>query len=101
MASIGRKLIPLLDRVLVERFIPQTVTKGGIVLPEKAQGKVASGTVVATGPGRLNDKGDQVPVSVKTGDKVLLPEYGGTKVEIEDKEYFIFRDSEIIGKWEQ
>lgn len=70
-------------------------------MPEKAQGKVASGTVVSTGPGRLNEKGDQVPVSVKAGDKVLLPEYGGTKVEIENKEYFIFRDSEIIGKWEQ
>lgn len=99
-ASIGRRLIPLLDRVLVERFVPETVTKGGIVLPEKAQNKVPSGTVVATGPGRLNERGEQVPVSVKAGDKVLLPEYGGTKVEIENKEFYVFRDSEIIAKWE-
>lgn len=98
--NIGRRLIPLLDRVLIERFIPQTVTKGGIVLPEKAQSKVPTGTVVATGPGRTNEKGEAIPMGVQTGDKVLLPEYGGTKVEIEDKEYYIFRDSEILGKWQ-
>lgn len=80
--------------------MPQTVTKGGIVLPEKVQTKVQSGTIVATGPGRVNEKGELQPVSVKSGDKVLLPEYGGTKVEIEDKEYFIFREAEIIAKWE-
>ncbi|OTF77642.1 10 kDa heat shock protein, mitochondrial-like protein, partial [Euroglyphus maynei] len=99
-SNIGRRLIPLLDRVLIERFVPQTMTKGGIVLPEKAQNKVPTGTVVATGPGRTTEKGDVVPMGVKTGDKVLLPEYGGTKVEIEDKEYYIFRDSEILGKWQ-
>lgn len=93
-------MIPLLDRVLVERFVPQTTTKGGIVLPEKAQNKVPTGTVIATGPGRMNEKGELVPTMVQTGDKVLLPEYGGTKVEIEDKEYYIFRDSEILGKWQ-
>lgn len=85
---------------MIERFVPETVTKGGIVLPEKAQNKAASGTVISTGPGRQNEKGDLIPVSVKAGDKVLLPEYGGTKVEIESKEYFVFRDSEIIAKWE-
>ncbi len=93
-------MIPLFDRVLIERFIAETKTKGGIMIPEKALGKVHSGTVVAVGPGIRNEKGDNVPVSVKEGDKVLLPEYGGTKVEIEDKEYFIFRDSEILGKWQ-
>lgn len=80
--------------------MPQTTTKGGIVLPEKSQNKVPTGTVVATGPGKLNEKGEMVPTTLKTGDKVLLPEYGGTKVEIEDKEYYIFRDSEILGKWQ-
>jgi len=100
MASIARRLVPLFDRVLVERFVAETKSKGGIMIPEKALGKVHSGTVVAVGPGSRNDKGEPVPTSVQTGDKVLLPEYGGTKVEIEDKEYFIFRDSEILGKWE-
>lgn len=69
------------------------------MIPEKAQAKVHSATVVAVGPGARNDKGDHLPLSVKEGDKVLLPEYGGTKVEIEDKEYYIFRDGDILGKW--
>lgn len=84
----------------MERFVAQTVTKGGIVLPEKAQSKVQSGTVVATGPGKVNEQGQVVPVNIKTGDKVLLPEYGGTKVEVEDKEFLIYRESEILAKWE-
>ncbi|XP_054165919.1 10 kDa heat shock protein, mitochondrial-like [Oppia nitens] len=100
MASIARRLIPLFDRVLIERFVAETKSKGGIMIPEKAQGKIQSGTVVAVGPGYRNDKGEVVPTTVQTGDKVLLPEYGGTKVEIEDKEYYLFRDSEILGKWQ-
>jgi len=99
MAALGRKLIPLLDRVLVERFLPEVKTKSGILLPEKAQGKVQTATVVAVGQGGRTEKGDIIPVSVKTGDKVLLPEYGGTKIEIESKEYYLFRDSDILGKW--
>ena len=93
-------MIPLFDRILVERFVAETKTKGGIMIPEKAQGKVQSATVVAVGPGARNDKGEIVPPSVKEGDKVLLPEYGGTKIEIEDKEYYIFRDTDLLGKWQ-
>ena len=98
MAAIKR-LIPLFDRVLVERFAKETTTKGGIVLPEKATGKVLNATVLAVGPGSRNTKGEFVSCSVKPGDKVLLPEYGGTKVELDNKEYFLFRDSDILGKW--
>lgn len=98
-ASIGRRLIPLLDRVLIERFAAETKTKGGIVIPEKAQSKVASGTVVAVGPGGRGENGATIPVAVKEGDKVLLPEYGGQKVEIDSKEFYLFRDSDILAKW--
>lgn len=99
MAGVGKRLIPLLDRILVERFVPEAKTKGGIMIPEKAQAKVHSATVVAVGPGGRTDSGQTIPVSVKAGDKVLLPEYGGTKVEIENKELYIFRDSDVLGKW--
>ncbi|XP_071339868.1 10 kDa heat shock protein, mitochondrial isoform X2 [Trachinotus anak] len=94
-----RKFLPLFDRVLVERFTAETVTKGGIMLPEKSQGKVVQATVVAVGPGSVNQKGNVTPVSVKVGEKVLLPEYGGTKVVLEDKDYFLFRDGDILGKY--
>lgn len=99
-SQIGRRLLPLFDRVLVERFTAEAKTKGGIILPEKAQGKVQSATVVAVGPGARTENGQTIPVSVKEGDKVLLPEYGGQKVEINDKEYYLFRDSDILGKWQ-
>ncbi|KAI3355989.1 hypothetical protein L3Q82_017249 [Scortum barcoo] len=92
-----RKFLPLFDRVLVERFTAETVTKGGIMLPEKSQGKVLQATVVAVGPGSVNQKGHVQPVSVKVGEKVLLPEYGGTKVILDDKDYFLFRDADILG----
>ncbi|XP_054713394.1 10 kDa heat shock protein, mitochondrial-like [Uloborus diversus] len=99
MAGAGKRLIPLLDRILVERFVPETRTKGGIMIPEKAQGKVHRGTVVAVGPGARKENGEHIPPAVNVGDEVLLPEYGGTKIEIDNKDMFLFRDSEILGKW--
>ncbi|CAH2306638.1 10 kDa heat shock, mitochondrial isoform X2 [Pelobates cultripes] len=97
-----RSFLPLFDRVLVERFAAETVTKGGIMLPEKSQGKVLQATVVAVGDGakgKVDDDGAIQPVSVKVGDKILLPEYGGTKVVLDDKDYFLFRDGDILGKY--
>uniref|UniRef100_A0A8W8MC84 10 kDa heat shock protein, mitochondrial n=2 Tax=Magallana gigas TaxID=29159 RepID=A0A8W8MC84_MAGGI len=100
MASAIKRFLPLFDRVLVERFAPELKTKGGIMLPEKSQGKILQATVVATGKGARDQQGNIIPPSVKPGDEVLLPEYGGTKVVLEDKEYFLFRDSDILGKFE-
>ncbi|KAK3588176.1 hypothetical protein CHS0354_012241 [Potamilus streckersoni] len=100
MARAFKKFLPMFDRVLVERFAPELKTKGGIMIPEKAQGKILEATVVAIGNGARIQSGEIVPVSVKVGDKVLLPEYGGTKVTLEEKEYFLFRDGDILGKFE-
>ena len=69
------------------------------MLPEKSQGKVNSGTVIAVGEGGRSDNGSTIPLTVKAGDKVLLPEYGGQKIEIDTKEYVLVRDSDILGKW--
>ncbi|CAH8554228.1 unnamed protein product [Schistosoma turkestanicum] len=99
-ARAFRKFAPLYDRVLVQRFEAETRSKGGIMLPEKAKGKVLEATVVAHGPGAKNEKGEVVPVCVNVGDKVFLPEYGGTKVVLEDSEYFLFREADILAKFE-
>nr|AIU47044.1 heat shock protein [Phenacoccus solenopsis] len=100
-AAVAKRLIPLFDRVLIQRAEAVTKTKGGIVIPEKAQGKVLKGTVVAIGPGSRNNKGEHIPPSIKVGDVVLLPEYGGTKVELEEnKEFHLFRESDILAKLE-
>ncbi|XP_040343453.1 10 kDa heat shock protein, mitochondrial-like [Herpailurus yagouaroundi] len=90
-----RKFTSLFDRFLVEKSAAETVTKGGIMLPEKSQGKV----VVTVEPGSKRKGGEIQPVSVKVGDKVLLPEYGGTKVVLDDKDYFLLRDGDILGKY--
>lgn len=100
MAGAMKKFLPLFDRVLVERFAAEVKTKSGLMLPEKSVGKVLEATVVAVGPGSRDRDGKVIPPSVKSGDKVLLPEYGGTKVTLEEKEYFLFRDSDILGKFE-
>ncbi|XP_056634883.1 10 kDa heat shock protein, mitochondrial [Diorhabda carinulata] len=97
--SAFKRLVPLFDRILIKKFEATTKTKGGIVIPEKAQDKVLQGTVVAVGQGSRLQDGTFAPPSVKVGDKVLLPEYGGTKVNLEDNaEYQLFRESDILAK---
>jgi len=89
----------MFDRVLIQRAEAATKSKGGILIPEKAQQKVREGTVVAAGPGARNEQtGATIPMEVKVGDTVLLPEFGGTKIELEDKEYTLLRESEIVAK---
>jgi len=70
------------------------------MIPEKAQGKVLEATVVAVGPGARTESGDVIAPSVSVGDKVLLPEYGGTKLTLDDQDFHLFRDSDILGKFE-
>lgn len=91
----------MLDRILVQRAEALTQTKSGIVIPEASQSKVSQGVVIAVGPGGLDKTGTLIPVSLQAGDKVLLPEYGGTKVKLDDqKEYHLFRESDILAKVE-
>lgn len=86
---------------MVQRAEALTQTKGGIVIPEAAQSKVSQGTVIAVGPGGRDKAGELIPISLTAGDKVLLPEYGGAKVKLDDnKEYHLFRESDILAKVE-
>ncbi|XP_022369129.1 10 kDa heat shock protein, mitochondrial-like [Enhydra lutris kenyoni] len=93
-----RKFPPLLDRVLVERSAAKTVTKGHIMLPEKPQGKAWYVTIVAVGSGSKGKCGGIQTVSMKVGDKFLLPKYEGTKVVLDNKDYLLFRDRDILRK---
>ncbi len=94
-----RTLRPILNRCLVKRIVPKQVTPGGIILSEKSVEKEARfGHIIAVGPGERSEKGELLPLQVKPGDYVLLPEYQGTRVPIEDadNEYFIFRDTDFL-----
>ena len=94
-----KRFLPLFDRVLVQRAEAAAKSKGGILIPEQAKGKVREGVVVAAGPGARNETTGQVlPMSVKVGDTVVLPEFGGAKIELEEKEYFLFKETELVAK---
>mmetsp|Transcript_17795 Transcript_17795/g.35165 ORF Transcript_17795/g.35165 Transcript_17795/m.35165 type:complete len:100 (+) Transcript_17795:117-416(+) len=95
-----KKLIPLADRVLVKRAMPVQKTAGGIFLPDSATKKEPEAEVVAVGPGRRDQNGNLVPMSVSVGDKVLLPEYGGQAINMGDEEFQLFRNDDILGKYE-
>lgn len=90
------KIRPLGDRVVVEPLEAEQKTKGGIILPDTAKEKPQEGKVVAVGKGKVNDKGELVPIEVKVGDKVLYGKYSGTEVNIEDKQYIILREEDIL-----
>lgn len=90
------KIKPLADRVVVERIEEEEVKKGGIILPDTAKEKPIKGKVVAVGPGRMDDKGNRIPMEVKKGDIVLFGKYAGQEVKIDNKEYLIMREDEIL-----
>ena len=93
-----KKLRPLMNRVLIKKAEPLTKTKGGILIPESKQEQLNFGVVIAVGPGRTLDNGTLRPCSVKEGETVLLPEYGGNKVTLGDnQDYFLYRDDDIMG----
>ncbi|KAF8887853.1 hsp10-like protein [Gymnopilus junonius] len=94
-----KALVPLLDRVLVQRFKPETKTAAGIFLPQSATSNpLPEATVIAVGPGAPNKDGVIVPTQVKAGDRVLLPGWGGNSIKVGDEEYFLFKDAEILAK---
>src|SRR5438128_2083630 len=91
-------LRPLDDRVVVHPLDAEEKTTGGILLPDTAKQKPQQGKVIAVGPGRLSDKGDRLALGVKVGDTVLFGKYSGSDVEVNNVEYKILREGDILGK---
>ena len=90
------KIQPLGDRVLVAPIKEEEQVKGGIVIPDSAKEKPQQGKVISVGTGRLDDDGKKLPFNVKKNDTVLMPKYGGTEIKLEDKEYQIMREDDIL-----
>lgn len=93
MASIR----PLHDRVLIQRIQEEQQARGGIIIPDTAKEKPQQGKVIATGDGKINEDGTRRPLDVKPGDQVLFGKYSGSEVKIDDQEYLIMREDEILG----
>eukprot|EP00039_Didymoeca_costata_P024873 m.11779 g.11779 ORF g.11779 m.11779 type:complete len:101 (+) comp4522_c0_seq1:330-632(+) len=100
MASAIRRLRPLFDRIVVSKTVPETKTAGGVILPSSAAQAENTGTVISVGDGQRKEDGSYIKVEINEGDKVLLPEFGGTKITMENEDFYIYRETEILGKLE-
>ena len=87
---------PLEDRIVVRPVEAEQVTAGGLVLPGNAQEKPQEAEVIAVGPGRLDDKGNRIPVDVSVGDKVIFSKYGGTELKFGGEEYLILSARDVL-----
>jgi chaperonin GroES len=94
---MASKIRPLHDRILVKRLEEAEKTKGGIIIPDSAKEKPVMGEVIATGKGKIKDDGTVLAPDVKKGDKILFGKYSGTEVKIEEDEYLILREDDILG----
>lgn len=92
------KIRPLQDRIIVKRLeSADKKTPGGIIIPDTAKEKPQEGEIIAVGPGKVTDDGRVQPMNVKAGDRVLFGKYAGTDVKMDDQEYIIMREDDILG----
>ncbi|MDP9777803.1 chaperonin GroES [Nakamurella flavida] len=89
---------PLEDKILVQANEAETTTKSGIVIPDTAKEKPQEGTVLAVGPGRVDDNGNRVPLDVAEGDVVIYSKYGGTEVKYAGQEYLLLSARDVLAK---
>ena len=87
---------PLQDRVLVKRMEQEEQVRGGIIIPDTAKEKPQQAEVIAVGPGKFNDEGKRSPVDVKQGDKILIGKYSGSEIRIDEEDFVILREDEIL-----
>jgi chaperonin GroES len=94
--SKGPKIVPLGDRIVLERDVAESTTSGGIVLPDSAQDKPQKGKVIAVGDGHVKSDGTKVALSLKQGDRVLFSSYAGDEIKIGDEDYLLLRESDVL-----
>jgi chaperonin GroES len=91
------KFRPLHDRVVIERIDAEAKTPGGIIIPDTAKEKPQQGRVLSVGPGGRDESGKLIPIDLKVGDRVLFGKWSGTEVKIDDVEYLIMNESDVMG----
>jgi chaperonin GroES len=91
------KLRPLHDRILVKRLEERDAKHGSIIIPDTAKEKPQEGKVIAVGTGKVNEDGKKIPLEVKAGDRILFGKYSGSEVKIDDEEYLILREDDVLG----
>jgi chaperonin GroES len=87
---------PLHDRVVIKRMEEETTSPGGIVIPDSATEKPVRGEVIAVGKGKILENGDIRPLDLKAGDKILFGKYSGTEVKVDDEDYLVMREDDVM-----
>ena len=93
---MAMKIRPLHDRILVERLEEGEVKKGGIIIPDTAKEKPQEGKVIAVGNGKVNEDGKKIALDVKAGDKILFGKYSGSEVKVDEQEYLIMKEDDVL-----
>jgi chaperonin GroES len=88
---------PLHDRILAKRIEEKEQVRGGIIIPDTAKEKPLEAEVMAIGDGKITEDGKRIALDVKVGDRVLIGKYSGTEVKLQDEEYIILREEEVLG----
>ena len=91
------KVRPLQDRIVVKRIEEKETIKGGIIIPDSAKEKPQEAEVIAVGNGKKTEEGKIIPLDVKAGEHILLGKYSGTEIKIDNQEYLIIREDEVLG----
>jgi chaperonin GroES len=88
---------PLHDRLLIKRIEEKETVKGGIIIPDTAKEKPQEGEVIAVGRGKKTEEGKVIPLDVKAGDRILFGKYSGSEIKLDEQEYLILREDEVLG----
>jgi chaperonin GroES len=94
------KLVPLGDRLVIKPVVQEEVLASGLVIPDTAKEKPQQGNVIAAGPGRVDDNGKRIPLDVKAGDRVLYAKYSGQEIKIDQEEYIVLSERDVLCKVE-
>ncbi len=94
--AVSLKIRPLYDRIVVRRLDVKEQVRGGIIIPDTAKEKPQEAEVIAVGDGKYDDNGKRIKLDVKKGDKILIGKYSGTDIKLEDIEYTILREDEVL-----
>ena len=97
---MASKLIPLADKLVLRPIVQEEVLSSGIVIPDTAKEKPNQGEIIAAGPGRRDDDGKIVPMEVAVGDRVLYAKYTGQEIKVENEEYIVLKETDILCKVE-
>jgi chaperonin GroES len=97
---VASKIVPLADRIVVKNIQAEETLASGLVIPDTAKEKPQQGEVVAVGPGRLDDNGKRVPMEVSVGDRILYAKYSGNDIKLDQTEYLVLSEKDILAKIE-